>query len=92
MRAAVERKQMDVNTREGCIFVPALKVLKHLHRCNFPIGCDSLPRGFGDVDCVRYLKENVECCDFTRWENYKRYDGKMNELMLVAAKKVTWRC
>jgi hypothetical protein len=89
VRAAVERKQMDVNTREGCIFVPALKVLKHLHRCNFPIGCDSLHAAcaFGDVDCVRYLKENVECCDFTRWENYKRYDGKMNELMLVAAQE-----
>lgn len=89
VRAAVERTQTVLNTRDGGIYVPALKVLKHLHRCNFPISCDSMHAAcaFGDVDCVRYLKENVECCDFEAWENYERYDGEPNHLMLVAAQE-----
>jgi len=89
VRAAVERTQTVLNTRDGGIHVPAVKVLKHLHRCNFPISCDSMHAAcaFGDVDCVRYLKENVKCCDFEAWENFERYDGGPNHLMLVAAQE-----
>lgn len=89
VRAAVERTQTVLNTRDGGIYVPALKVLKHLHRCNFPISCDSMHAAcaLGDVDCVRYLKENVKCCDFEAWDNFERYDGEPNQLMLVAAQE-----
>ena len=91
LKCAVERKPHDTNEpTDGCAYVPAVKVLKHLHKSGFPATEDVIHTAcaFGDVDCVRYLKENYECCDFENiWRDFKRSDGENNDIMIVAAQE-----
>jgi len=91
LKCAVERKPHDTNEpTDGSAYVPAVKVLKHLHKSGFPANEDVMHTAcaFGDVDCVRYLKENYECCDFENtWHSFKRSDGEDNDIMIVAAQE-----
>jgi len=90
---ACERKETVHNTPaegEGA-YIPAVKVLKHLIKCGCRVTCDVMhvACASGDLECVKYLKENVRICDFKgEWKEFgKRVDGQDNELMLIAAQE-----
>jgi hypothetical protein len=91
LRRVVERKPNDMNVpTDGRTYVPAVKVLKHLHKSGFPAKADVMHAAcaFGDIDCVRYLKENYQSCDFEKsWRGFKRFDGKDNDIMIIAAQE-----
>jgi len=91
IKCAVARKKTNETIPvDGSPYTPAVKVLKHLIKCKFPVTCDVLHTAcaYGDVECVQYLKEHVPICDFTEWgDKFMRPDGEPNELMLIAAQE-----
>lgn len=87
LKCVVECKLYDMNEFiDGCVYVLVVKVLKYLYKSGFSATEDVIYTAcaFGDVDCVRYLKENYECCDFENiWCDFKRFDGENNDIMIV---------
>ena len=89
LRTAVERVPESFNTKEDGTHISAREVLEHFVRCGFNVTCDILHTAcaFGSLECIKYLKKAVPCCDFERWNDFKRPDGEANQIMHVAAQE-----
>lgn len=89
LRSAVERLPEDFNTQEDGTHISAREVLEHFVRCGFNVTCDILHTAcaFGSLECIKYLKKAVPCCDFERWKDFKRPNGEINQIMHVAAQE-----
>ena len=84
------RQQINIPMGEGIRYVPAVKVLKHLVKCGFPVTCQALHTAcaFGELDCVKYLRENVRCCNFSKWDiEFMMPNGEPNNLFAIAAQE-----
>ena len=89
LRTAVERVPEAFNTKEDGTYISAREVLEHFVRCGFNVTCDILHTAcaFGSLECIKYLKKAVSCCDFERWKDFKRPNGEINQIMHVAAQE-----
>ena len=88
--AVARKKTVETTPVDGSPYTPAVKVLKHLIKCKFPVTCEEVHTAcaFGDLECVEYLKSHVPCCNFTEWfDPFMRPDGEPNQLMLIAAQE-----
>lgn len=70
------------------MYTSAVDVLRFLHKRNCTIDEDTLycAAEFGELDCLKYIIEQVPGCRVANWPEHKTPKGHDNNLMAVAAK------
>ena len=86
-KRAVERTRHKSREYQGR-YTSALDLLKFIHSCSPKVIDDETMFcvcEFGEMECLRWIIENVDGCEVRTWQNGLTPRGTPNELMLIAA-------
>ena len=86
--SACERAPHPLRTTAEGVYTSAVDVLRFLHERNCTIDEDTLycAAEFGELDCLKYMIEQVPGCRVANWPEHKTPKGYDNNMMAVSAK------
>ncbi len=86
--SACERAPHPLRTTAEGAYTSAVDVLAFLHKRNCTIDEDTLycAAEFGELDCLKYMIEQVPGCRVANWPEHKTPKGYDNNIMAVSAK------